>query len=114
MKTRHSRNLIDIPHPLYDGSRPTSPKEMLIRAANGLPVEAPLPRADRLPINRKKFFMDSFDVIDIANKDFEAISAKVKAAKAKRQEEHNKQLEAFKKWQDEQIKLQQIKSETQT
>lgn len=114
MKTRHSRNLIDIPHPLYDGSRPTTPKEMLIRAANGLPVEAPLPRADRLPINPKKFFLDSFDVIDVANRDFEAIRAKVDSVKAKRQEEHKKQLEAFKKWQEEQTKLQNVKSDVQT
>lgn len=102
VSSRHVRKCIQEYHPKYDGTKPMTVRDMLMRATNGLPISVPQHPNDRLPVNRNKFFQDSFDIIDVVNNDLDALKAKIKASKERERAEREKQYNAFLKWQKEQ------------
>lgn len=102
VSSRHVKTCIQETHPKYDGTKPMTVRDMLMRATNGLPISVPQHPNDRLPVNRNKFFQDNFDIIDVVNNDLDALKAKIKASKDRERAERERQYNAFLKWQKEQ------------
>ena len=91
-------------HPKFQDVEPLSIKEMLRRANYGIPLSVPVAPQDRIPINNS-FFVDKFDVLDTAIRADQKIAEEKKQEFLAQQAEQRKQLEDFKKWQEEQKRL---------
>lgn len=90
-------------HPLFENSAPLTVHEMYNRAMRGLPLSAPIPPKDRIPIN-DKFFVDGFDVLDAAIANNFRLSEEEKQKQLLANEQFKKDQEEFKQWKLEQQK----------
>ena len=100
-------------HPAFDNNKPLSVHEMYSRALSGLPLSAPIPPSDRIPIN-DKFFVDSFDVLDAAIRNNFRLSEEEKQKQRLAAEQLAKDKADFEKWKLEQQKLHVIDTSPQS